>query len=147
MNLIFRILPILVLCCLPSVAGNGTLLEATQKARHEKLCSSLVAPCCWREPVSVHRSPESLEARGQVAKMIVAGKSDREILDEFVSRYGTRILIEPEGARASWLYLIPIVALMTGIFGAARFLARRRKRILSVEAASSVAPDDSEWDW
>jgi cytochrome c-type biogenesis protein CcmH/NrfF len=85
--------------------------------------------------------------RDQVAEMIAAGKSDREILDEFVSRYGARILIEPEGARSWWLYLIPIVALTLGIFWATRFLARLRKRILSVEGASGAAVDDSEWDW
>jgi len=83
---IFRILPILLLCCLPNAAGSGSLLDAAQKARHEKLCNSLVAPCCWREPVSIHRSPESLEVRGQAAELIAAGKSDREILDEFISR-------------------------------------------------------------
>ena len=147
MKLIFRILPILLLCFLPGVAGNSPLLDEAQKARHAKLCSSLVAPCCWREPVSIHRSPESLEVRDQVAEMIAAGKSDREILDELVSRYGARILIEPEGARSWWLYLIPIFALSLGIFWAARFLARRRKRILSVEAAGGAAVDDSEWDW
>lgn len=147
MKLIFRILPILLLCCLPDAAGSGPLLDAAQKARHEKLCSSLVAPCCWREPVSIHRSPESLEVRDQVAELIAAGKSDREILDELISRYGARVLIEPEGVRSRWLYLMPIAALALGIFWAARFLARRRKHTLSVEAASGVAPDDSEWDW
>ena len=55
-----------------------------------------------------------------MAELIADGKSDREILDEFTSRYGARVLSEPEGVRPRWLYLMPSVAFALGISWAAR---------------------------
>jgi cytochrome c-type biogenesis protein CcmH/NrfF len=76
-------------------------------------CYSL--PCCWSEPVSQHRSEVSLRLRVEIANLVSAGKTDREILDHYMRIYGSRILIEPEGATRVWLYFIPAVVIAAGI--------------------------------
>jgi cytochrome c-type biogenesis protein CcmH len=144
--LVARVIWTLLLGSLAWSAGNEAVLDAPQQARYQKLCESLIAPCCWSETLAMHRSPASLQARDEVAALIVAGKSDREILDEFVARYGARILVEPEGRRGQWLYLIPVLALLVAVFFAVRFLRRR-----TLPSTGSGPPpgrmDDSEWDW
>jgi cytochrome c-type biogenesis protein CcmH/NrfF len=136
----------LLLSGLAPAAESEVHLDAAQKAVYQKVCQSLIAPCCWRESVAMHRSPASLQAREEVAAMIVAGKSEREILDDFVARYGARVLIEPEGGRAQWLYVIPILVLALGSIAAIRFLLGRVGRP-RLAGPSSAVVDDSEWDW
>lgn len=121
-------------------------LDAAQKARYQELCESLVAPCCWRESLAVHRSPEALQGRDEVAALILAGKSDQEIVAAFETRYGARVLMEPQGERSRWLYLLPVLALLAGVLAAVRFL-RTRVRRPAAAATSPSASDDSEWDW
>ena len=140
-----RAIAFLLLAGFAAAAEGPVALDATQKALYQKLCQSLVAPCCWRESVAMHRSPESLQARDEIAAMVAAGKSEREILDDFVARYGARVLIEPQGSRAQWLYVIPVLALLIAFFGAVVFLRRRVRRPLPAGPAAA-ALDDSEWD-
>jgi cytochrome c-type biogenesis protein CcmH len=106
-------------------------LDPNQMVLYQKICQSLVAPCCWRESVAMHRSRESLQARDEIAEMIAAGRSEREILDDFVARYGTRVLIEPPGRRAQWLYVIPILALLVALLAAVRYLRRHVQKPLA----------------
>ncbi|MBI4876481.1 MAG: cytochrome c-type biogenesis protein CcmH [Acidobacteria bacterium] len=90
-------------------------LTPAEKARAANLQKTLLAPCCWSEPISAHRSEVALEMRAEVNRMVAAGKSDREILDHYKSRYGMRILIVPEGERSFWMYVIPPVAALAGL--------------------------------
>jgi cytochrome c-type biogenesis protein CcmH/NrfF len=46
--------------------------------------------------------------------MVAEGKSDREILDHFIARYGKRILIEPEGRTRAVATAMPYVFLALG---------------------------------
>jgi cytochrome c-type biogenesis protein CcmH len=103
---------------LPAQTGN-----APQK-RIERLEASLLAPCCWAEPVSRHRSDVALEMRADIAKFVAEGRSDREILDFYKQKYGSRILVEPEGARWWWMHVVPIAVLVLGL--AAVLLLLRR---------------------
>jgi cytochrome c-type biogenesis protein CcmH/NrfF len=144
-----RFAGVVALLLLAGVALAGdveTQLDAPQKATYQKLCESLVAPCCWRESLALHRSPESLKSRDEIAAMIAAGKSEREIRNDFVARYGTRVLIEPEGGRSRWLYLIPILALGAAVAAALRFLVSRVRDARTAQP-SAAAVDDSEWEW
>jgi cytochrome c-type biogenesis protein CcmH/NrfF len=81
-----RVVAVLVLTTVAFAADPEAQLDATQMATYQRLCQSLVAPCCWRESVAQHRSPESLKSRDEIAAMIVAGKSEREIRNDFVAR-------------------------------------------------------------
>jgi cytochrome c-type biogenesis protein CcmH/NrfF len=96
--------------------------------------------------VSRSLSPQALQARDEVAALILAGKSDQEILHGFVARYGTRVLMEPAGNRARWLYALPVLALMVGVLVVIRFL---RARLQTPVAAKDSPPvfDDSDWNW
>ncbi len=104
-------------------------LTGPQNARAAALQKVLLAPCCWSEPVATHRSDAALEMRAEINRLVAGGKSDREILDLYKSRYGMRVLIEPEGERSFWMHLMPPVALLAGgvwvVFLIHRWLKRR----------------------
>lgn len=97
---------------------------AANEERVKKLEESLLAPCCWSEPVSVHRSETALQMRAEIASFVVQGKSDREIIDHYKKIHGARVLIEPEGAARWWVYVIPILASVLGLLAVVRVVRR-----------------------
>ena len=104
-------------------------LTDAQKTRATALQKVLLAPCCWSEPVAAHHSEVALEMRAEISRLVAEGKSDREILDYYKSRYGMRILIEPEGGRSFWMHLVPPIVILAGcgwvIFLIHRWIQRR----------------------
>lgn len=90
-----------------ALALAGRNLTAVQMERYSKLTHELIAPCCWREPIAIHRSPEALQMLDEVEKLVAEGQSEEEIKNIYVARYGPRILADPAGAPKYWLYPIP----------------------------------------
>lgn len=54
-----------------------------------------LAPCCWQQGVVVHDSDIAKQMRAEIASMVTSGKSEEQIVDVYVGRYGERILREP----------------------------------------------------
>ena len=100
--------------------------SADQRTRIERLQNTLLAPCCYSEPVSRHRSEVALKMREEIADWVAQGRSDREILDHYKQLYGARVLIEPEGALRSWVYVVPAVVAGAGLLLTIALLRRWR---------------------
>jgi len=93
-------------------------LTAEQRGRYDRLTHELIAPCCWREAIAIHRSQEALQMLDEVEKLVVEGRSEDEIRNIYVARYGPRILADPPGVSKYWLYLLPFSLLTWFMIGA-----------------------------
>jgi cytochrome c-type biogenesis protein CcmH len=72
--------------------------------------------------------------------MLLAGKTDEDVRNYMVSRYGEFILFRPRfSARNAWLWLAPLVFLAIGALVAVRVL-RQRSALLAAE------PDGADFD-
>ena len=120
-----RFLPALI--CL--AAMNAADLSGDQQRRIDRLESSLLAPCCWQEPVKTHRSDLSLQIKSEIAQFVAAGKSDREILDVYKARYGQRVLVEPEGAQWWIMNVVPVVMAALGVLAVVLVIRRMLRPI------------------
>lgn len=100
-------------------------LTVAQKESYQRLAQQLIAPCCWREPIAMHRSAEALQMQDEVRQWLLQGRTEDEIKATYVSRYGDRILADPPGLTGRWLYVMP-VAVFLGLL----LLAARRLRVL-----------------
>jgi cytochrome c-type biogenesis protein CcmH len=116
----------------------GTDKQAAQ-TREREIEDSLIAPCCWSQPVSQHYSEVAEQIRNEVHSMVVSGKSRDEILDYYVSKYGERILASPR-ARGfnSLVYILPWAALILGAWVVVILLKKLRRP--TPAAASQPAP-------
>ncbi len=94
-----------------------------------------LAPCCYSEPISRHRSEVSLQMKAEIARWVVEGKSDEEIVETYKQRYGTRVLVEPEGSLWWWMHVIPWIALLLGLVFTFWLIRRMR-----AQAAQSDRP-------
>ena len=119
------------------LALNGGPLPADPalETRARSLEAKIMAPCCWSQPVSQHSSEAATQIKTEIRQNLAAGKSEREILDSYVSRYGERILASPPFRGLNILvYLLPWVGLALG--GGA--LAIALKRLLGQRRPSSA---------
>lgn len=101
-------------------AGAGT------EARIERLERSLLAPCCYKEPIWRHHSDISTKMKLEVAGWVAAGKSDEEILAVYRERYGARVVVPPEPDPSPWVRIVPWLAALGGAVLVVWLLARWR---------------------
>ncbi len=98
-------------------------------ARERALQDRFVAACCWNESIAHHRSPTAMEQRLELSRMIQAGRTDREIIDAFKAKYGSRVLMEPEGSLSLTAYALPALAGLLGLALVVWILRRWARRI------------------
>jgi cytochrome c-type biogenesis protein CcmH len=97
--------------------GGSAPLEPALEARVQKLGQELRCAVC--QGLSIADSPSSM-ARAQLDKvreLVAEGKSDQEIVDYFVARYGEWVLLEPKREGFNWLvWLGPAALVLGGLF-------------------------------
>lgn len=91
-------------------------LDAEREARVQKVGKQLRCAVC--QGVSIADSPASM-ARAQLDKvreLVAEGKSDEEIFEYFVSRYGEWALMEPKKSGVTLgLWVAPVILLILGV--------------------------------
>lgn len=133
-------------------ALEGPHLTPVQMERYNRLTHELIAPCCWREPIAIHRSPEAVQMLDEVEQLAAEGRSEAEIKSIYVSRYGPRILADPPGNDWYWLYVIPFALLVSLMLAAVFRLRALVARTLPVSGAASSeylaqVRSETENDW
>jgi cytochrome c-type biogenesis protein CcmH len=99
----------------PQQAGSEPLAPALE-ARVQTLGKELRCAVC--QGLSVSDSPSSM-ARAQLDKireLVSQGKSDQEVRDYFVARYGEWVLLQPKVAENPLVWLAPVLLLLGGAF-------------------------------
>ncbi|HLM48860.1 MAG TPA: cytochrome c-type biogenesis protein [Myxococcaceae bacterium] len=114
----------------PQQAGSDPLTPVLE-ARVQKLGKELRCAVC--QGLSVADSPSSM-ARAQLDKvreLVAEGKTDQEVRDYFIARYGEWVLLQPKAEGFNLLvWLGPVALLLGGGFIIAR----------QVKPASALAP-------
>jgi cytochrome c-type biogenesis protein CcmH len=89
---------------------------------------------CQNESLAGSRADLAMDLRREVRQLIKQGKSDQEIKDFLVARYGDFVLYRPPVKPTTWLlWLGPFVLLAAGLAGLIVFLRRRRTPMAEAE--------------
>lgn len=133
----------------PTVFAQEAELSAEQEATAKSLEGKLIAPCCYTQPVAEHQSELSDSVKAEIRMLLVQGKSEDEILDVFVDKWGEEILAAPRASGFNWLaYVLPPIAVVFagGILLSVLLRWRRREpQALAVEPVPTpAAPHDEE---
>jgi cytochrome c-type biogenesis protein CcmH/NrfF len=120
-----------------------------QEARIKRIEASVLAPCCYTEPVSIHQSEIAVKMRLEIARWVAAGRTDREILDTYVQQYGSKVLVDPRTIPGWWAPWIPwltvIAAMCFGFWLLRRWQAKPVPDAMpSTDLAFAVLPDLDE---
>jgi cytochrome c-type biogenesis protein CcmH len=99
--------------------------------------------CMQCQDESLADSPVNLAAdmRREIRDMLLAGKTDQQIRDFMVSRYGYFILFKPPFVlQTAWLWLAPGAILLVGVVVALRVI-RKRAALATTDADDSDLMD------
>jgi cytochrome c-type biogenesis protein CcmH len=117
-----RLLLLLVLAAGIAAAEDPALEKRAAALAHELRC--LV---CQNQTIADSNAPLAVDLRNQIRTQLAAGKSDRDVLDFMVARYGDFVLYRPPLKAATLaLWAGPFVFLVAGFWFLMRFLRRRR---------------------
>ncbi len=106
-----------------------------------KIAGQLRCPVCQGESAAESNAGIAVEMRRIIAEQLAQGKSEAEIRQFFVARYGDWILYEPPARGLTlWVWLSPLVGLGLLGFGLWRYLAR--VRAIALTAASDVSEEE-----
>jgi cytochrome c-type biogenesis protein CcmH len=107
-----------------------------QCERYHDLTVEVLCPKCQNQSIAESDSPISNDLRGEVHRMLSEGRSDEQIIDFMVVRYGDFVLYDPPmSRRTALLWLGPAALLLAG--GATIVItiaSRRRSRRPSASA-------------
>jgi cytochrome c-type biogenesis protein CcmH len=109
------------------------------------IAKQMYCPVCESTPLDVCPTQACIEWRELIREMLAEGKTEAEIKQYFVDRFGDRVLAAPPARGLNWLvYVIPPIAILAGIlilYSALR--AWRQPPAGTAPPASDSAPDAS----
>jgi len=123
------VLVALLLACTIAQAQSSELTKADAKTeqRLRLLADELRCLVCQNQTIADSNAPLALDLRNQTRTQIAAGKSDDQIRDYMVQRYGDFVLYRPPfKATTALLWVGPFALVFLGA-GVMWLLVRRRK--------------------
>jgi len=114
----------------PTQMPTPALQERYLGLTHELRCMQ-----CQDEAISDSPVDLAADLRRQVRDMLLAGKSDDDVRNYMVARYGEFILFRPRKSwKNAWLWAAPCVLILVGALVAVRIIQQR----------SALVPQDNE---
>ena len=111
--------------------------DITLEQRMHQLTNQLMCPVCDAQTIDGSNAQISKDMRAKVQELLDEGKSNSEIKDYFVLRYGEDILAAPKGIGFNLLaWIMPVFIFLAGISIA--FLALKNMRRANTKAALTV---------
>ena len=111
-----------------SVYSTGEALfifnSDVDEARYYEIINEIRCPKCTSGSLSSSNAPISEDLKRKIYELIQEGRSDKEIKDYVVQRYGKDSLYEPNFSENLFLWLSPVVFLI--LIAVSVLLIRRR---------------------
>lgn len=121
-------LVLLLVAGMASAIDPERLDDPVQQQRYDALIHELRCLKCQGETVADTPAMFAVDIRRQVRSLITEGRSDAEVKQYLVDRYGEMILLKP---RSPWLWIAPALFLLGGALVAWRVLGQRRQLLAS----------------
>jgi cytochrome c-type biogenesis protein CcmH len=113
-----------------TVLPNDELQRRYEGLTHELRCMQ-----CQNNTIADSPSMVADDLRREVKEMLIAGKTDAEIKQFMVDRYGNVILFDPpKTGSTAWIWITPGVLIIAGVFACVRIVRQR---------SALVATDDT----
>jgi len=108
-----------------AVEPSERLADPALEARARALSQELRCLVCQNQSIDESNADLAHDLRVLLRQRLVAGDTDRQVLDYVVARYGVFVLLDPPFAPATYLLWLTPPAL---VLGAAIFLVLRARR-------------------
>ncbi|GAA0868694.1 cytochrome c-type biogenesis protein CcmH [Brevundimonas basaltis] len=123
----------------PPPTPDRPLPDAAQEARAQALFDDIRCVVCQHEAIADSPAVIAADMRQLVRDQIAAGRTDAEIEQDLVRRYGDFVLFQPPVRLGTWLLWFGPVVLMAAVFALLLLRSRRRR----VEVAPLTADEEA----
>lgn len=116
-------------CVSPSRAAEATPLAEDPVVEQRLIAISEEMRClvCQNESLAGSRADLAMDLRREIRTLIKAGKTDAEVMDFMVSRYGDFVRYRPPVKPITWmLWFGPFLLLIGALAGLARMVRRNQ---------------------
>lgn len=104
--------------------------DPVQQKRYLQFIEELRCPKCQNQNLAGSNSPIAEDLRRELHRLLEEGKTDKEIVDFMVARYGEYVLYRPQFKSNTYvLWGLPVVALVLGLFSVLMIVRGRSKRV------------------
>ena len=118
--------------CVWAVDLSPPLSTPEKQKLYEELTHQLRCLQCQNETVASTPAKFAVDVRRQIREMVEAEKTESDVRQYMVDRYGERILYKPMwNAANAWLWLGPSVFLAGGFYVGWRILRKRHDMLAS----------------
>ncbi|MFN3669837.1 MAG: cytochrome c-type biogenesis protein CcmH [Brevundimonas sp.] len=110
----------------PPATPDRPLADAAQEARARALFEDIRCVVCQHEAIADSPAGIAADMRGLVREQIAAGRTDQQVRDDLVRRYGDFVLFTPPLRGGTWLLWFGPFAAVVSAGGGLWWMARRR---------------------
>ena len=131
----------------PQATTPNVYRNLAEETRFHALATSLRCVMCQNESLADSQAPIAHDLRREILELMRQGKSDAQIRDFLVARYGEFVLYKPRIEPATWLLWFGPLALFVAGGVVVAFIVHRRALRLHAEPQTSDSPVESSEDW
>lgn len=131
----------------PQPAAPNVYRNPAEETRFHALAGSLRCVMCQNESLADSQAPIAHDLRREILELMRRGKSDAQIREFLVARYGEFVLYKPRIEPATWLLWFGPLALFVVGGVTVAFIVHRRAMRLDAQAQPPESPIESSEDW
>ncbi len=124
---------LLLAALLLTLTGQGPVSAESLEERTWAIAAKLACPVCAGQSVKDSSAELAVQMRATIAEQLRRGRSEAEVIEFMVERYGEEILLDPPKSGIQlWVWIGPVAIVAAGVaIVASRFepprLGRRRR--------------------
>ncbi len=117
--------------------------DDAERERYRELTKELRCPKCQNQDIADSNAPIAADLRREIFRMLGEGKSNQQIVDFMVDRYGDFVRYKPALTARTWLLWFGPALLLAGGFGVLVVIVRKRRAPVAGGSAD-LSPEERE---
>ena len=115
--------------------------DDAERERYQQLTKELRCPKCQNQDIADSNAPIAADLRREIFRMLGEGKSNQQIVDFMVDRYGDFVRYKPALTGRTWLLWFGPGILPVGGFVVLALIVRRRRNTVANPCAQLSAEE------